>query len=141
MTDKLHFCTSCFATSEDGSGGGTAHADYCTNCGSGGSSILIPAWAVTEIRRTASWVGKRYYPDREDFEISAELKKLRLAQQEYPGRSATPLTDSGWFNVSQKTPSGSISTVVKAGTVHEALDLTKGSLPYFTAEELSQVQS
>lgn len=74
--DELEFCPGCFATNEGGSWGCTAEGGYCFNCGSTGT-VKMPRWAVDSIRRSASWVGKRYYPSEEDLSDHRELRYLR----------------------------------------------------------------
>jgi len=62
----MHFCTMCFASERNGSWGCTTMNNYCLNCGAGGTTVEIPEWAIENIRKNASWVGKRYYPCDED---------------------------------------------------------------------------
>lgn len=59
------FCPCCFASETSGSWDHVVIGGYCTNCGNG-STVDLPVWAIEEIRRNASWVGKRYYPCDED---------------------------------------------------------------------------
>jgi hypothetical protein len=66
--ESIDFCCRCFASSQDGSWGEICSHDYCFNCGAGGFVISIPVWAIKSIRESASFVGKRYYPDKEDYE-------------------------------------------------------------------------
>lgn len=65
------FCPCCFASSTEGSWNHAVVAGYCTNCGNG-STVELPEWAIAEIRRNASWVGKRYYPNEEDKKAAAK---------------------------------------------------------------------
>ena len=88
-TDRpVAFCPSCFADEEGGSWNCAAQPSYCANCGSG-SVVSLPKWAVNEIRRSAAWVGARYYPDDETRARQRELAALRKAIGRWPGRSAT----------------------------------------------------
>lgn len=130
--DLLPFCPGCFATSEDGSWGSVVLGDYCLNCGAGGT-VTIPRWAVTSIRRQASWVGKRYYPCDEDFEKYAELKALRALVKSFPGRTAEPDKENPrrfWVK-QQISENKSISTSVDASSIDEAIEASRYSgLPY-----------
>lgn len=74
--DELQFCPSCFASNENGSWNHVVVDNLCSNCGSIGT-VKLPRWAVESIRRSASWVGKRYYPSEEDLLNSRELRYLR----------------------------------------------------------------
>lgn len=69
------FCTRCFADYNKE----WMQSNHCINCGSGGSLILLHIWAVESIRKNASWVGKRFYPDKEDFwnSISIQIGKMK----------------------------------------------------------------
>jgi hypothetical protein len=88
------FCSLCFANDEDGgSWGGGVCAAHCFNCGAGGSVVTLPKHAADAIRKSASWVGKRYYPSDEDREIQAELRVLRGLITDFPGRTAREYTD------------------------------------------------
>jgi hypothetical protein len=129
--DHLDFCPGCFATDEDGSWGCTVIGDYCMNCGAGGT-VRIPRWAVKSIRRQASWVGKRYYPNDEDFERHAELKALRALPASFPGRTTEQdQQDPNRFWVKQKlTDNKSVSISVVASSHHEAMEASRFSLPY-----------
>lgn len=137
----VDFCPSCFATSENGSWNHVVMGNHCTNCGSSGGIIKLPTFAAEEIRRNASWVGKRYYPAEEDLENSAELKKLRGKMTEYPGRSIELREGAGWikqvYMVTQKLPKGrSVSVFIDADTPEQAHEKTRTSLPYVEASEL-----
>lgn len=76
MDTKVTFCSACFATNENGSWGtnGWSVNDveirgldcYCMNCAGHGEIVVISRRAANKIRESASWVGKRYYPDDED---------------------------------------------------------------------------
>ena len=132
------FCTRCFASDTDGSWDhvvldGAAESNYCTNCGGGNTSVKIPRWAVEDIRQNASWVGKRYYPHREDYEKAEELKLLRSKTLIFPGRSAEKLEDGKW-RVTQVLPKGwgalNTSIYVDAYDEAEALRIAKTQLPY-----------
>ncbi len=64
MSDSpfLIFCPLCFASEESSSWGADVMDGHCFNCGASGGTVHLPAWAISEIRKNASWVGKRYYP-------------------------------------------------------------------------------
>lgn len=141
------FCACCFADDEGGSWGiGTLPSGgHCFNCGAGGSTVAIPAWAVESIREQASWVGKRYYPHDEDREANEERKTLRGLQTVFAGRSARPVRDiegepePGHWWVDQELPGGgSVSTTLDALTEKEALHHAKTALPFFTSEQLKR---
>jgi hypothetical protein len=122
-SDILSFCPCCFASSETGSWAHNVVSGYCTNCGNG-STITIPRWAVDEIRRNASWVGKRYYPDKEDEEHLAERKALLELVDVFPGRLAQQ-NEPGKWTVRQKTGPGVCTiTTVKASSAEEAMRLS-----------------
>lgn len=130
-----HFCVLCFADDRGGSWGGGPEGGYCSNCGSGGSDIAIPAWAVESIRKNASWVGKRYYPADEDKANYEERVALRMLAGDPPGRTAEPLDDDDdghdRWNVSQRlTDNSSISVTVKAPTMKAALEKARSILPW-----------
>jgi hypothetical protein len=69
--EKDFFCTRCFSR--------TVCIDACHNCGSGGTNIEIPLWAIDSIRENASWLGKRFYPHKEDYwnRFTIKLWKMR----------------------------------------------------------------
>ncbi len=141
-SDKTElFCVKCFASEKSSSWGGQVVEGHCLNCGAGGTTIQIPTWAVEEIRKNASWVGKRYYPATEDLENQRELKALRERMTEFPGRSArcvgalneTPEERalSPMWEVKQSTGEDSECCVyVRAATEAEALAKAKTQLPY-----------
>lgn len=60
------FCPRCFASSDNASWGEPIMEGHCFNCGAGGCTVKLPRWAIEMIRKSASWVGKRYYPHEED---------------------------------------------------------------------------
>jgi hypothetical protein len=135
--EPRHFCVKCFATDEDGSWGCTTmpEANHCYNCGAGGTLVVIPKWGVDEIRKNASWVGRRYYPGDEDRKLSAELLRLRaLAVELRPpeGRTVEPTPDHpGGYTVKQDTGGGRSTMVfIDAGSPEEALAKAAMSLPY-----------
>ncbi|RNB59427.1 hypothetical protein EDM57_04605 [Brevibacillus gelatini] len=77
LDEKITFCSACFATNEDGSwgnNGGWSVQDveenglncYCMNCSGHGEIVVMSRRAANKIRESASWVGKRYYPHKED---------------------------------------------------------------------------
>jgi hypothetical protein len=127
------FCPRCFATESDGSWGHTVMGGGCTNCGSS-STVSLPKWAVDSIREQASWVGKRYYPNKEDTEQAEELKLLRKSMTVFPGRTIEH-TDLNQFRVIQKTGKNStIVTSVTAKDIDEAWEKAKSLLPYVPKE-------
>jgi hypothetical protein len=134
MAEPLHdtildFCPRCFATDLDGSWEHTVVSGHCTNCGSGGT-VKLAKWAVDSIRQQASWVGKRYYPIKEDTEQAEELKLLRNSMTVFPGRTIEH-TDLNQFRVTQKTGKNStIVTFVTAKDIDEAWEKSKSWLPY-----------
>lgn len=137
--EPMIFCVMCFADSEGGSWGDSVVSDdrrntHCFNCGSGGSGITMPRWAVEEIRRNASWVGKRYYANDEDRELQHELQLLRALVTDFPGRKAEPSTAPGnegcWVITQQLGPGKSVSIMTKAASAEEALEWARLRLPY-----------
>lgn len=143
----LKFCPSCFASDESGSWNHVVEGTHCYNCGNSGGIIPVPAWAVDEIRRTASWVGKRYYPDKEDIERADELTRLRALIKEFPGRTARPASydcqsvygSTELWEVEQRTPTGSIMCLIGAPHTSDPLEVMKKvSLPYYTEEALNE---
>lgn len=128
------FCVCCFASDTGGSWGEVCLPYSCINCGAGGSTIELKEWQVKEIRRNASWVGRRYYPNDDDLKIDNELKMLRSLQTEFHGRTAT-LNDGGWWDVRQATSPNSYTSIsVKADSQDEALLKTKDKLPYVVCD-------
>lgn len=118
---ELSFCPFCFASSKDGSWDHVAIAGHCTNCGVSNGTVVLPAWAVDRIRESASWVGKRYYPDKEDHEARSERQALLALVNVFPGRSVRPLEDST-YDVSQRLADGRrVSTLVRASSAEEAM--------------------
>lgn len=93
---------------------------------------MIPRWAVKSIREQASWVGKRYYPHKEDWERAKEIEALRALAPDDPERTVEPVEDHpGRFETRQPTKgSGSISTWVSAGSLDEAKIKAKLALPF-----------
>jgi hypothetical protein len=138
------FCTRCFASDTDGSWNhivlDAGEGGYCTNCGGGGTSVQIPRWAVDEIRRNASWVGKRYYPSDEDKEKYDELRRLRAFVTHFPGRTAEPPKDERdedmWCVVQKVSKTKNVSTVVRADSEEDALEQARTLLPYIPEEML-----
>lgn len=128
------FCTMCLASDTDASWGGEAMDGHCFNCGAGGCTVQIPRWAVENIRKNASWVGKRYYAHEEDHEAAKEMRALRGLATEYPGRSTEKSVDGQAWWVMQKMGDGRTVSVLigidKAPTAAEAMEKMKLSLPY-----------
>lgn len=137
LEDILEFCPRCFATEEDGSWCGGVSDAFCPNCGANSSSIRIPRWAVESIRRSATWVGKRYYPDEEDKDTWNELTYHRSKVRHFPGRSVGRARDSTWM-VSQRLPSGAVQCIfIEARTGPQALKKVKTLLPYVPKKALA----
>jgi hypothetical protein len=125
---NIDFCTLCFASSIDGSWNHVVIGDYCSNCGSYGI-INIPESAVDSIRKSASWVGKRYYPDGEDGATQKEIKALRALVTNFPGRDAIETSEFGIWYVTQKLENNSSASVtVAAWTKEDAIKIA--NLPY-----------
>lgn len=133
-TDYCEFCTRCFASDQDSSWGGVATNNYCSNCGSGGTTIRIQEWAIEDIRSNASWVGKRYYTNSEDIETQKEIKRLRSTISIFNGRSAKPtINDPLTWEVSQKLEDGNLIIVfVSAASEQAALEKAKTLLPFIS---------
>jgi len=140
----VDFCSRCFACSQGGSWGEGVLNGHCYNCGAGGSTVLMPRWAVDSIREQASWVGKRYYPSQEDKELSRELRYLRsiapapegrtVARSEYDG--ANP---NDWV-VTQKYPDGSwVTTTVRADHAGPALKAAEMILSHPVPEDFQPI--
>jgi len=135
----VSFCVTCFADSLDGSwGSGVLDGGHCLNCGAGGGTVEMKRWQVEEIRRNASWVGRRYYPSSEDRELAQERLSLLALVPKFVGRSAKQDTKhpQTWW-VTQRTPTGhpletrSVSQAFTANSADEALDFSRlSSLPY-----------
>lgn len=126
----IPFCPGCLGSIDDSSWGELVAEGYCCNCGNA-STIMIPRWAVKSIREQASWVGKRYYPHKEDRERSAELEALRALAPDDPERTVKPVEDPpGHFETKQPTEKGSLSTWVRAGSLDEAKLKAKVVLPF-----------
>jgi hypothetical protein len=120
---QFRFCPCCFADEASGSWHHVVVSGYCTNCGNG-STVLLPRWAIDSIREQASWVGKRYYPHKEDAERHAERDALLALVTRFPGRTATPAEgmDADQWSVRQEMPGGlSVTTLVRAETAEEAM--------------------
>lgn len=63
------FCVLCFSSEEP--------EGHCMNCGANGSTVGLPRWAVDDVRKNASWNGRRKWPNDEDRDAAAELRWLR----------------------------------------------------------------
>lgn len=137
-----HFCTLCFADTDGGSWGCATvpEANHCMNCGAGHSLVPLEKWAIESIRKNASWVGKRYYPSKEDKDLAAELRALRKMQTEYPGRSvalAPSATGERNWTVTQRLPGGlSMMVFPQADSAEEAWENSRASLPWVSKEAL-----
>jgi len=141
-TDQsVPFCVLCFGSADNSSWGEQVTDQHCMNCGAGGSAISIPRWAIDSIRKNASWVGKRYYPNEEDIEDRLEAKRLRKLVTNFPGRTAQAPDDqyTGWV-VRQKMPNGRTLSMgfPSASSEEEALDMARTKLPYYDEESLGQ---
>ncbi len=123
------FCVCCFASEKDASWGGEVFKGHCCNCGSSGSPIELEEWQIKSIREQASWVGKRYYPHKEDIEINRELKYARETLPIPLNRIVEPCKFCEGFNVTQMTQDGNISTIIKASSAKEALEKSRSILP------------
>ena len=128
-------CVRCFASDTEGSWQHVVYGDeeknHCTNCGAGNAAVPLPRWAIDDIRENASWIGKRYYPHREDREGNAELKLLRSKMTIFPGRSAEEVEEGQWAVKQQTSKAGKrIQVFVDASSAKEALEKAKLSLPY-----------
>ncbi len=82
--EYVDFCPGCFATNLDGSccptgSDGTGLQLGCDNCG-GHHLLHMPKWAADSIRRQASWVGKRYYPNHEDYIAKSDVLRMPLSE-------------------------------------------------------------
>lgn len=91
----MKFCTLCFASEADGSFHCIVVGDGCTNCSANGTVVELPEWAIANIRRNASWVGRRFYPCDEDREAQQERADLLSLVENFPGRTATLHTVDG----------------------------------------------
>jgi hypothetical protein len=130
------FCPGCFADEYGGSWDHVVMGNHCTNCGASGM-VSIPKWAVDTIRKNASWVGSRFYPCAEDYEIWEERKALLSTIETFPGRTAfeNPNEPGNW-SVTQKLPKNrSVMTIVKADSLDKAL--RKCGLRYVAAADLT----
>jgi len=136
------FCVRCFASSDNSSWGESLIDGHCFNCGAGGATVNLPRWAVESIRQQASWVGKRYYPNQEDYDRSEEINRLRSKMTSFPGREAQlSAADDGSWMVRQKTPGRSwISIFIEdANSAEDALEKTKTKLPYYDEGSLRAI--
>lgn len=133
------FCVHCFASDTDGSWDHMVNGDncqnYCTNCGGAQTSVEIPRWAVEEIRKNASWVGKRYYPHEEDTERRVELEALRRTIKVFPGRIAAPIEREGdeeqrYRVIQPLSAKKNIEITINADSEEIALNKAKTMLPY-----------
>lgn len=137
-TALVAFCVRCFASSDDSSWGEVLLKEYCMNCGCNGPHLEIPRYDVKEIRRNASWVGKRYYPAEEDRKNREELERLRSEMTSYPGRSVSPADGEGWL-VKQEKPDGTwISMYVDANSPNDALEKLRIKLPFYKESDLKK---
>jgi hypothetical protein len=139
--ELVGFCPMCFASTDDASGGGEVMTDGCTNCGAMGEIPMLRRGDVECIRRSASWVGRRHYPQDEDKEILAERRALLSMVTGFPGRTAEPATngaDKRWLVRQQISPTKAISiTVSGVTTAANAIAATRYSvLPYVPAAML-----
>ena len=146
--EEILFCCCCFASEDSSSWGETLIEGHCFNCGAGGSTKKLPRYFVESIRQQASWVGKRYYPAKEDFENAEERKRLLSCVEKFPGRSVEPaetitrdgewIPEPGRWTVKQLTPGNLYSTTtVTAETEAEAWEKARFcGLTYHTEESL-----
>jgi hypothetical protein len=141
---QLSFCPCCFATEETGSWDHVVTSGYCMNCGNG-SCVTLPPWAVDSIREQASWVGKRYYPHREDHERNRELRSLRKAIGRWPGRTVESLEridepDRAWvhqelWSDSEHATTSTICDRLPGESDDELIKRTAASLPVVLEDE------
>lgn len=128
--EVINFCPSCFASTDNSSWGGEVFVGGCTNCGHG-PPISMPRWAAEQIRKSASWVGRRYYPSDEDKEDQAERRALLDLVKEFPGRRAEPvdpLVPAVEWRVVQATAPGRVSyATFIAGSAEEAMEAARHS--------------
>jgi len=145
---QILFCCLCFASEDNSSWGEPLIEGHCFNCGAGNSTFKLPRCAVESIREQASWVGKRYYPNKEDYEAAEERKRLLACVKKFPGRSIEPAMELDRdgnevrqeyrWRVKQMTP-GALwsSTSVTAKTKEEAWEKARlCSLTYYDEESL-----
>lgn len=143
------FCCQCFASESDGSWNhavvGEPGNTLCTNCGGINTSVPLPRRHIESIRVQASWVGKRYYPQKEDHEIQQERAMLLATIKEFPGRTAIRVpegadscADGDRWTVIQKMPDGEVRTSVIANSAEEAM--RKCGLRYVSAESLEEAK-
>jgi len=131
----VHFCVRCLGSSDNSSWGAAVGPSYCMNCGAGGT-IDIPRWAVESIREQASWVGKRYYPHKEDLETREEIRLLRALAPDDPRRTVKQDENNPRrFYAEQPTKTGSTGTTVVADSLEEAREKAKVALPYLPPKE------
>lgn len=123
-----NFCSNCFADDEGGSWGCGTDRSHCYNCGMG-LPVSIPVEAVRNIRKQASWVGKRYYPHEEDIRELKELAYFRTRAGDPKNRTAE-YRHGAWF-VSQPSGEGKIlSIVTQASSAEDALNKVRHLMPY-----------
>ena len=77
------FCCQCFASESSGSWDHVVVGSFCTNCCGNGTAFPLPKVAIESIRNQASWVGKRYYPHKEDTDLRAEVEALKRDAERY----------------------------------------------------------
>jgi hypothetical protein len=128
-------CSMCLAHDEiDG---------HCLNCGAGGTTHLVPMWFIESIRKNASWVCKRYYPNEEDMQNAGELRALRAQMATFPGRSAELVKEdergAAYWRVKQATGDRTYTMVTtpwlgEDDTAEKAVDRTKHVLPWNPSE-------
>lgn len=127
--ELILFCPWCFASQDNASWHGELIEGACMNCGVSNGTVKIPRFAVEEIRKQASWVGKRYYPHEEDKELHKERMELMKLVKEFPGRTIEPAGRRRW-EIAQKGPNGSTSVTIDGKTKGEAWERAKESLTY-----------
>jgi hypothetical protein len=137
--ELLNFCARCFASDDGGSWGEGTIDGHCFNCGAGWTGELkLPRWAIESIRSQASWVGRRYYPGEEDRENQAELKALRALPKVFPGRTAKKDDKEPYryWVTQQLGKNKTVMTSLKATSEEDAIEASRFSLPYISAEAL-----
>lgn len=134
----VYFCSKCFADSDGGSWGEPAEYSNCYNCNTssfGHGITSLPKYIVENIRKNASWVGKRYYAHEEDYRINEELKTLRDKVGIFPGRHVIKEGEHEYLVIQQLSLNSHQMMFVKAADEKDALERSKSSLPYMNLKD------
>lgn len=137
MNNQVFFCCKCFADERGGSWNESVGEGHCFNCGAGGVTVRIPIWAVDMIRKSASWVGSRYYPNDEDKARYEERKALLALVKKFPGRSAKR-TKAGWCVHQKVDAHREVMIFSVAATKKAALEEARFVLPYVPVEKFKE---